>query len=167
MEAWLVEPYMGAALHELVDVVEHAVGREGDVALRRHHHLHLHHHLPPLPLPPPSSPSSAITSSSSTFSHLLHHFPPTTSSPPPPSPTSSLTSPLPDHPSHTSITSHLSSHHRAKPVPALPHIVMPLDVNLVENPLRGLQEVLLHLHGNIPRQEAHEQPLLDRRDRLV
>lgn len=43
---------------------------------------------------------------------------------------------------------------------------MPLDVNLVKNPLRGLQEVFLHLHGDIPGQEAHEQPLLDRRDIL-
>lgn len=48
----------------------------------------------------------------------------------------------------------------------LPHIVMPLDVNLVKNPLRGLQEVFLHLHGDIPGQEAHEQPFLDRRDIL-
>lgn len=49
-------------------------------------------------------------------------------------------------------------------VPSLPHVVMPLDVNLVENPLRGLQEVFLHLHGDIPGQEAHEQPLLSRRN---
>lgn len=48
----------------------------------------------------------------------------------------------------------------------LPHVVMPLDVNLVKYPLRGLQEVFLHLHGDIPGQEAHEQPLLDRRDML-
>lgn len=48
----------------------------------------------------------------------------------------------------------------------LPHIVVPLDVNLVKYPLRGLQEVFLHLHGDIPGQEAHEQPLLDRRDML-
>lgn len=49
-------------------------------------------------------------------------------------------------------------------VPSLPHVVMPLDVNLVENPLWGLQEVFLHLHGDIPGQEAHEQPLLKRRN---
>lgn len=48
----------------------------------------------------------------------------------------------------------------------LPHIVVPLDVNLVKYPLRGLQEVFLHLHGDIPGQEAHEQPLLHRRDML-
>lgn len=34
----------------------------------------------------------------------------------------------------------------------IPHIVMTLDVNLVEDPLRWLQEVLLHLHGNVPGQ---------------
>lgn len=34
----------------------------------------------------------------------------------------------------------------------IPDIVMTLDVDLVKDPLRGLQEVLLHLHGNIPGQ---------------
>lgn len=51
-------------------------------------------------------------------------------------------------------------------MPFLPHVVVPLDVDLVKNPLRGLQEVFLHLHGDIPGQEAHEQPLLNRRDIL-
>ena len=37
----------------------------------------------------------------------------------------------------------------------VPDIVMSLDVNLVKDPLRRLQEVLLHLHGNIPGQQAH------------
>lgn len=36
--------------------------------------------------------------------------------------------------------------------PPIPDIVMTLDVDLVKDPLRRLQEVLLHLHGNIPGQ---------------
>lgn len=36
--------------------------------------------------------------------------------------------------------------------PTIPDIVMTLDVDLVKDPLRRLQEVLLHLHGNIPGQ---------------
>lgn len=40
-------------------------------------------------------------------------------------------------------------------VPSIPDVVMPLDVYLVEDSFWWLQEVLLHLHGNIPGQQAH------------
>lgn len=48
------------------------------------------------------------------------------------------------------------------PLPPVPDIVMTLDVDLVKDPLRRLQKVLLHLHGNIPGQQAHQQTLLRR-----
>lgn len=42
----------------------------------------------------------------------------------------------------------------------LPDIVMPLDVNLVEDPLWWFEEVFLHLHGHVPGQQTHQQTLL-------
>lgn len=42
----------------------------------------------------------------------------------------------------------------------LPDVVMALDVDLVENPFGGFQEVFLHLHGHVPGQEAHQQSFL-------
>lgn len=96
------------------------------------------HHQSPPPSPPPSS-------------HLLHlhHLHPITSTITPTSflSTSSIPSPLLHRPSTA--------------WPALPHIVVPLDVDLVEDPFWGLQEVLFHLHGDISGQQAHEQPLLE------
>ena len=40
-------------------------------------------------------------------------------------------------------------------LPPVPDVVMTLDVDLVKYPLRRFQEVLLHLHGNIPGQKTH------------
>lgn len=42
----------------------------------------------------------------------------------------------------------------------LPDIVVPLDVNLVEDPLWWFEEVFLHLHGHVPGQQTHQQTLL-------
>ena len=42
MESRFVNIYVHAVLHQLVYVVEHAVGRQWDVALCRYHHLHLY-----------------------------------------------------------------------------------------------------------------------------
>lgn len=44
----------------------------------------------------------------------------------------------------------------------IPDVVVTLDVDLVEDPLRWLQEVLLHLHGNVPGQKTHQQAFLRR-----
>lgn len=43
---------------------------------------------------------------------------------------------------------------------SLPDVVMPLDVYLMEDSFWWLQEVLLHLHGNISGQQAHEKAFL-------
>lgn len=123
------------------------------MASHLYHHLHPHLRFPsPSPsLPRPSAPISTTSTSLHTRTITLH-------------PCDHL------HHLHLHLLHHLHLSPRptsARPAPALPHVVMPLDVNLVENPLRGLQEVLLHLHGNIPGQKAHKQPLLDRRDRPV
>ena len=37
---------------------------------------------------------------------------------------------------------------------------MTLDVDLMKDPLGRLQEVLFHLHGNVPGQQAHQEALL-------
>lgn len=42
----------------------------------------------------------------------------------------------------------------------LPNVVMPLNVNLVENPFRRLQEIFLHFHCNIPGQKTHQETFL-------
>ena len=41
VEPWLVEPYTGTTLHELMYIVEHTVGRKWHVALGRHHDVDL------------------------------------------------------------------------------------------------------------------------------
>ena len=42
VEAWRVHPYMATCLHQLMGVVETAVGCQWDVTLRAQHNLHLH-----------------------------------------------------------------------------------------------------------------------------
>ena len=49
VEAWLVHPNLNAAFHQFVDIVENAVGRERNVALRGNHNFDLHAALDGLP----------------------------------------------------------------------------------------------------------------------
>ncbi len=49
VEAWLVHPNLNAAFHQFVDIVENAVGRERNVALRGNHDFDLHAALDGLP----------------------------------------------------------------------------------------------------------------------
>ena len=42
MESWLVHPYFDTGFHQLVGIVETAVGRQGNVALDRQHEFYFH-----------------------------------------------------------------------------------------------------------------------------
>ena len=42
MEAWFIHPNLHAFFHQFVQIVEHAVGREWDVAIRGSHDFDLH-----------------------------------------------------------------------------------------------------------------------------
>lgn len=42
----------------------------------------------------------------------------------------------------------------------LPDVVVALDVDLVEDPFRRLQEVFFHLHRHVSGQQTHQKSLL-------